>query len=92
MPGQEARRLGGDHPFLDAGHRGLGLAQRQPNRFQPVIALVELQDFVFADHAVVVGNDPELDLDTHARPMGGHCWMSSLSGAGTGNHPRLPTL
>src|SRR5689334_6545746 len=62
------------HALLDAGQRDLGLAQRQSDRFQPVVALVELQDFVRADHAVIVGDDLELDLDTHARPNGCLGW------------------
>jgi hypothetical protein len=90
--GQEARRLGGDHALLDVGQHGLGFAKRQPDRLHAVVSLVEMQDLVRADHAVIVGDDPELDLDTHARPTGCHCWRGSLSAAGTKNYPRPPTL
>src|SRR3954468_11316217 len=44
-----------------------------PDRLQPVVALVEMQNLVHADHAVVVTNDPELDLNTHAHPNGCRC-------------------
>jgi hypothetical protein len=73
MPGQEARCLGGDHALLDAGQQGLGLDERQADRLQAVVTLVEPQDFVIADHAVIVRDDPELELDTHARPTGCLC-------------------
>src|SRR4051812_39242374 len=36
MPGQEARRLGGDHALLDAGQHRLGLDERQADRLQAV--------------------------------------------------------
>src|SRR4051812_17883662 len=70
---EKARCLGGDHALLNAGHHGFALAERQPDRFQPVVALVEMQNLVHADHAVVVTNDPELDLNTHAHPKGCRC-------------------
>src|SRR6187551_233762 len=60
----------GDHVLLNAGHHGLALAERQPDRFQAVVALVEMQNLVHADHPVVITNDPELDLNTHAYPNG----------------------
>src|SRR3954462_2365280 len=44
-------------------------------------------DFVVADHAVVVRDDPELDLDTHARPTGCPAQKASLSAAGAVDHP-----
>src|SRR3954467_5482851 len=40
--------------------------ERQTDHLQPVVALVEMQDLALADHAVVVGHDPDLDLNTHA--------------------------
>src|SRR3954464_11962430 len=43
------------------------------DRLQPVVAPVEMQNLVHADHAVVVTNDPELDLNTHAHPNGCRC-------------------
>ena len=45
-----------------------GFIERQVHRLQPVLALVEMQDLVLANHAVVVADDPELDLDTNSRP------------------------
>jgi hypothetical protein len=42
MSGQETRRLGGDHALLDGGQHALGLAERQPDRLQLVVALVEI--------------------------------------------------
>jgi hypothetical protein len=44
MSVEKARRLGGDHALLNAGHYGLALAERQPDRLQPVVALVEIQN------------------------------------------------
>src|SRR4051794_17730982 len=35
-----------------------------------------MRNLVSADHAGVVGDDPELDLNTHARPKGCHCCSS----------------
>ena len=92
MSGQEARRLGGNHALLDGGQHGLGVAKRQPDRLHAVVALVEMQNLVRADHAVVVTNDPELDLDTHARPNGCRCSAASLSAADAANYPRSPIL
>src|SRR3954454_23532616 len=66
MPHQKTRRLGGDHASLDAGQHRLGFVERQTDHLQPVVALVEMQDLALADHAVVVGHDPDLDLNTHA--------------------------
>src|SRR3954453_4291404 len=66
MPGQKTCRLGG--ASLDAGQGRLSFVERQADHLQPVVALVELQDLALADHVVVVGDDPELDLNTHVRP------------------------
>jgi hypothetical protein len=90
MPRQKTCRLGA--ASLDAGQCRLGFVERQTNHLQPVVALVEMQDLALADHAVVVGDDPELDLNTHARPKGCHCRSDFLSAGGAPNHPRPPTL
>jgi hypothetical protein len=90
MPGQEVRRPGGDDPFLSAGQHRLDLIERQPDRLHAVVALVEMQNLVRADHAVVVTNDPELDLDTQARPNGCRCSAASLAAADASNYPRSP--
>src|SRR3954469_14130185 len=82
MPRQKTCRLGGDHACLDAGQHRLGFVERQTDHLQPVVALVEMQDLALADHAVVVGDDPELDLNTHARPKGCHCRSDYLSAGG----------
>jgi hypothetical protein len=73
MPRQKTCRLGGDHACLDARQHRLGFIERQTDHLQPVVALVEMQDLALADHVVVIGHDPELDLNTHARPKGCHC-------------------
>src|SRR3954454_33382 len=49
-----------------------------------------MQDLVLADHAVVIADDPELDLDTHARPKGCHCQSAKLSADTIADHPHLP--
>src|SRR3954469_3739047 len=92
MPRQKTCRLGGDHACLDAGQHRLGFVERQTDPLQPVVALVDLQDLALADHAVVVGDNPELDLNTHARPKGCHCRSDYLSADGAADHPRPPTL
>src|SRR6187431_3378498 len=79
MPRQKTCRLGGDHASLDAGQRRLGFVERQTDHLQPVVALVEMQDYVFADHTIVVIDNPELDLEAHSRPIGCHCWSANLS-------------
>lgn len=83
MPRQKACRLGGYHASLDADQCCLRFIERQPNHLQPVVALVKLSDLALADHAVVVTDDPELDLNTHARPKGCFYWSASLSFADT---------
>src|SRR5918994_7754770 len=90
MPRQKTCRLGGDHASLDAGQHRLGFVERQTDHLQPVVALVEMQDLALADHAVVVGDNPELDLNTHARPKGCHCRSASLSAGRAADHPHLP--
>src|SRR4051794_28359316 len=90
MPRQKPCRLGGDHASLDADQRRLGFVERQTDHLQPVVALVELQDLALADHPVVVGHDPELDLNTHARPKGCHCRCDYLSTDRAPIHPDLP--
>src|SRR5689334_10961237 len=73
MPGSVTRRLGRDQALLDAGQQRLGLGERQAERLQPVVALVEEQEFgVVADHAFVLRDNPELNLDTHAHSASGY--------------------
>jgi hypothetical protein len=90
MPRQKTCRLGS--ASLDTGQRRLGVVERQANHLQPVVALVELHDLALADHAVVVGHDPELDLNTHARPKGCFYWSASLSIADTLDQIPTPTV
>ena len=92
MPRQKTCRLGGDHASLDAGQRRLGFVERQTDRLQPIVTLVEMHDLALADHAVVVGHDPELDLNTHARPKGCFCWSASLPAADTLDQIPTPTV
>jgi hypothetical protein len=73
-------------------HRILTVVERQTNHLQPVVALVELQDLALADHAVVVGDDPELGLNTHACPKDCNCQSDYLSAGGSANQPRPPHL
>src|SRR4051812_39250975 len=49
-----------------------------------------MQDLVLADYAVVIADDPELDLDTHARPKGCYCQSANLSADTIADHPHLP--
>jgi hypothetical protein len=49
-----------------------------------------MQDLVLADYTVVVADDPELDLDTHARPKGCHCQSATLSADTIADHTHLP--
>ena len=90
MPRQKTCRLGGDHATLDAGQRRLGFVERQTDHLQPVVALVEMQDYVFADHTIVVIDNPELDLEAHSRPISYHCWSANLSADTAADHHDLP--
>jgi hypothetical protein len=92
MPRQKTCRLGGDYASLDAGQHRLGVSQRQADRLQSVSAFVEVQDCVFADHIVVVTNDPELDLEAHACPKGCHCGSARLSAADIPDQTPSPTF
>src|SRR3954451_8311338 len=92
MPRQKTCRLGGDHASLDAGQDRLGVGQRQADRLQSVSAFVEVQDCVFADHIVVVTDDPELDLEAHACPKGCHCGSARLSAADIPDQTPSPTF
>src|SRR3954451_11482496 len=92
MPRQKTCRLGGDHASLDAGQDRLGVSQRKADRLQSVSAFVEVQDCVFADHIVVVTNDPELDLEAHACPKGCHCGSARLSAADIPDQTPSPTF
>ena len=51
-----------------------------------------MQDLALADYAVVVGHDPELDLNTHACPKGCFYWSASLSTADTFHQIPTPTV
>jgi hypothetical protein len=70
-------------------HERIRIAQidRSP---PPVVALVEMQDLNLADHAVVVDDDPKLDLNTHALPKNWHCRSDYLSADATPDHHDLP--
>src|SRR3954454_14120662 len=92
MPRQKTCRLGGDHASLDADQRRLSFIERQTDPLQSVVTLVEMHDLALADHAVVVGHDPELDLNTHARPKGCFYWSASLSFADTLHQIPTPTV
>jgi hypothetical protein len=68
------------------------LGERQAERLQPVVGLVEQQKLgVVADHAVVLRDNPELNLDTHAHLASGYVRGASLSTSAFAGHP-LPTL
>ena len=53
---------------------------------------LRVHDLALADHGVVVPNDPELDLNTHARPKGCFSWSASLSSADTLDQIPTPTV
>src|SRR5690349_8615766 len=90
MPCQKTCRLGG--ASLDASQRRLRFSERQTDHRQSVVTLVWMQNVDLADHAVVVGNDPELYLNTHARPKGCFSWNASLSIADTFHQIPSPTV
>src|SRR5689334_12482012 len=88
MPGRIARRLGGDQALLNPGQQRLGLGERQAERLQPVVGLVEQQKLgVVADHALVIRNNPELNLDTHAHLASDYVGGASLSASAIAGHP-----
>src|SRR3954452_18462355 len=93
MPGRIARRLGRDQALLNAGQQRLGLGERQAERLQPVVTLVEQQKLgVVADHALVLRDNPELNLDTHAHPISGDAGETSLAASAVAGYPRLPRV
>jgi hypothetical protein len=70
------RTLGGDQAaagtetslslaaILNTGQQRLGLGERQADRLQPVVVLVEQQKLgIVADHALVLRDNPELNLE-----------------------------
>ena len=70
MPCQETRRLGRNQARLRTGQHGLRLIKRQADLLELVIALVKAGNHVLAEHGVIIGDDPELDLNSHGLSQG----------------------
>jgi len=65
MPRQETRRLGRNQARLRAGQHGLRLVKRQADLLKLVITLVKAGNHLVAEHVFIIGDDPELDLNSH---------------------------
>jgi hypothetical protein len=65
MAVDEAPGLSGHQLLLQAAEQLLGLGERQAERLQPAVALVQGKDLLVVDDVTVVGDDPELDLEAH---------------------------
>jgi len=70
MPRQETRRLSRNEARLRTGQHALRLLQRQADFLELVIALVKAGNHVLAEHGVIIGDDPELDLNSHGLSQG----------------------
>src|SRR3954464_3153526 len=70
MPRQETRRLGRNQVYLRTGQHGLRLIKRQADLLELVIALVKAGNHVLAEHGVIIGDDPKLDLNSHGLSQG----------------------
>jgi hypothetical protein len=65
VPCQETRRLGRNKARLGTGQHGLRLLKRHTDLFELVITLVKAGNHVLAEHGFIIGDDPELDLNSH---------------------------
>src|SRR5688572_9428604 len=53
--------------LLQALLQGFALADRQANGFQPMVALLKMQDLAVGEHSAVVADDPKLKVNVHGR-------------------------
>ena len=65
MPIDEGCRLSGDDMLLQARLQGFAIADRQANGFQPMIALLEMQDLAVSEYGAIVADDPKLKVNVH---------------------------
>jgi hypothetical protein len=94
VPADEGCGLGGDDMLLQALLQGFALADRQANGFQPMVALLKMQDLAVGEHSTVVADDPKLKVNVHGRR---HAEvfrkLQGYSRQTTHLHPpRLPTI
>jgi hypothetical protein len=62
--------LGRNQARLGTGQHGLRLIKRQADLLELVITLVKAGNHVLAEHGVIIGDDPELDLNSHGLSEG----------------------
>ena len=74
---------------LQAILQGFALADRQANSFQPMVALLEIQDLAVGEHSAVVADDPKLKVNVHGRRHAGV--FQKLQGIQPPNYPPSPT-
>ena len=66
-----SRSLGFDHGMLESAEQIFGVFQAQANRLESVIAPVELQDHLIADHGILIADDAKLKLNAQGQRHAG---------------------
>ena len=74
--------------LLQALLQGFALADRQANGFQPMVALLEMQDLAVGEHGAIVADDPKLKVNVHGRRHAGV--FRKLQGIRPPNYPPSP--
>src|SRR5690242_19464184 len=57
--------------LLQAPVQGFAVADRQANGFQPMIALLEMQDLAVSEYGAIVADDPKLKVNVDGRRHAG---------------------
>ena len=65
MPGDMGGRLSLDDAPLQVAEQGLALAERQADRLDPLVILLQGEDLLVADRLALVGDDPQPDFEAH---------------------------
>jgi hypothetical protein len=63
--GKNSHTLSCNQARLGTSQHGLGLLKRHTDLFELVITLVKAGNHVLAEHGFIIGDDPELDLNSH---------------------------
>jgi hypothetical protein len=89
----KGRHLSCDDMLLQAPLQGFALADRQANGFEPVVALLKMQDLAIGEYGAVIANDPKLKVNVHGRRHAGvFRKLQGYSRQTTRLHPpKLPT-
>jgi hypothetical protein len=68
--GKNSHTLSRNQARLGTSQHGLGLLKRHTDLFELVITLIKAGNHVLAEHGVIIGDDPELDLNSHGLSQG----------------------